>query len=164
MDNNNSQKADQLFFEADEKIHQGQFAEAKTLFEKSIEIDPKHGRSYNHLGWIYETKYQDLGKAEEYYKKSMELSPEYTAGYSNYAIVLSKLERYDELTKHLEKAMQVPGINKETLYNEYGIMYERTGKLNEAIEAYTKAMHYTLSEQAVTSYKTAMNRCKAKMS
>jgi len=159
----NPQKADQLFFEADEKIKQGLYAEAKALFEQAIEADPKHGRSHNHLGWLYETKYQDYAKAEEHYKKAMEFAPEYPAGYSNYAIVLSTLGRYDDLAKHLEKAMDIPGINKETIYNEYGIMYERTGKLSEAIDAYTKAMQFTLSEQAVGTYKSAIARCKAKL-
>lgn len=156
-------QADQLFFEADNKIKQGLFAEAKTLFEKAIAVHPQHGRSHNHLGWLYETKYQDFTKAEEHYKKAIEYAPEYPAGYSNYAVLLSTLERYEELQKHLEKALTVPGINKETMYNEYGIMYERQGKLNEAIEAYTKALNYSLTEQGVTGYKNAIARCKTKM-
>ncbi len=163
MDNNNSQKADQLFFDADEKIKQGLFPESKGLLEKALELDPKHGRAHNHLAWLYETKYQDFAKAEEHYKKALEFAPEYPAGYTNYAVVLSTLERYDELEKHLKKALTVPGVNKETIHNEYAIMYERQGKLNEAIDAYNQALRYTLSEQAVPSYKSAMARCKAKL-
>lgn len=163
MDENNLQKADQLFFDADEKIKQGLIAEAKTLLEKALEFNPKHGRSHNHIGWLYEIKYQDFAQAEEHYKKALEFAPEYPAGYTNYAVVLSSFERYDELSKHLEKTLTIPGVNKETVYNEYGIMYEKQGKLAEAIEAYTKALGYTLNEQAVAGYKSAIARCKAKL-
>lgn len=103
MDENNAQKADQLFFDADEKIKQGLFPESKGLLEKAIELDHKHGRAYNHLAWLYETKYQDFAKAEEYYKKAIEFAPEYPESYTNYAVVLSSFERYDELEKHLKK-------------------------------------------------------------
>ena len=155
-------KADQLFFEGDEKIKQNQFAEAKTLFEQALELNPKHGRSCNHLGWLYETKYQDFAKASELYQKAIEFAPEYPAGYSNYAVLLCTLGRYDELEKHLEIALEVPGIYKETLYNQGGIMYERTGKLDKAIEFYTKALNDVLTEQGVTTYKASIARCKSK--
>lgn len=157
-------KADQLFFEADEKIKQNLFAEAKEILEQAILTNPKHGRAHNHLAWLYETKYQDFTKASEHYQQAIEFAPEYPAGYANYAVLLCTMERYDELEKHIKRALEVPGIYKETLYNQYAIMSERQGKLDQAIENYTKALNYVLNEQGVTTYKAAIARCKSKMS
>lgn len=163
LPNMDPNKADQLFFLADEKIKQGLFAEAKALFEEAISINPQHGRSHNHLGWIYETKYQDFAQAEDHYKKAIEYAPEYPSGYTNYAILLSKLERHEDFKKHFEKALGVPGINKETLYNENGIVEETEGRFDEAIASYKRAMQYSLSEQGVKSYQVAIERCTLKM-
>lgn len=156
-------KADQLFFDADEKIKQNLFAEAKEMLEKAIQLNPKHGRAHNHLGWLYETKYQDFNKASELYQQAIQFAPEYPAGYSNYAVLLCTMERYDELEKHIKIALEVPGIYKETLYNQYAIMSERQGKFDQAIENYSKALSYVLTEQGVTTYKAAIARCKTKM-
>lgn len=163
MNNADPVQADELFFRADEKIKAGAFPEAKAMLEQALEINPKHGRANNHLGWLYETKYQDLTKAEEYYKKAIEFAPEYPPGYTNYAVALSTLERYDELAQLLEKAMNVPGINKEALYNEYGIMYERQGKFQEAIEHYQKGLNMAMNDNAIERYKKSIDRCKTKM-
>lgn len=161
MDNSNSQ-VENLFFQADQKINEGQFAEAKEMLKKAIGLDPKFGRAYNHLGWLYETKFQDYKQAEECYKHALEFSPEYPAIYINYAILLSTLEKNDELEKLLEKALKVAGINKGSIYNEYGIFYERTGKFDKAIEAFQKSLQYAMSEQETERFQASIERCKKK--
>jgi tetratricopeptide (TPR) repeat protein len=93
----NNTQVESLFFQADQKIKEGNFAEAAEILKQAISIDPKYGRAYNHLGWLYETKYQDYKKAEECYHNALAFSPEYPAIYINFSILLSTLEKNDEL-------------------------------------------------------------------
>lgn len=158
------QTADQLFFEADELIREKKFAEAEQALLQATEKDPKHGRSYNHLGWLSETKYRDYARAEGYYKKALEHTPEYPAIYLNYAVVLSQLQRYEDLKDLLKKAEAVPGINKDRIYNEYGLLYEDKAEFDTAIDWYKKAALAAKSKPDIDAYRANIARCEEKKS
>lgn len=155
---------DEKFFEADQLIKEGKIAQAVSLLNEVITEMPEHGRSHNHLGWIYETKYNDYEKAEKHYKAALAFAPEYPALYYNYAILLSTLNRFEELNSLLEKAMVLPGINKATIQNEYGIMYEAQGKYNQAIEAYQQYIRHLYDNKLIDNARASIERCKTKMS
>ena len=86
----------------------------------------------------------------------------YPSVYYNYAILLSTLNKWDTLKELLDKASNIPGITKATLYNEYAIMYEQQGKLDEAIENYKLAGMNTLDKAVLDRAKTSIERCKSK--
>jgi tetratricopeptide (TPR) repeat protein len=162
MDSFQQLKLDEMFFEADQLIAEKKFSDAINTLESILIEAPDYGKAYNHLGWIYETKYKDLKKAEEFYKKCVLYTPEYPSVYLNLAITLSSLGKYDELEAHLNRALQVIGVDKASMYNEFGIMYELQGKYNQAIESYKNAIRNTLSETTLETYSKSINRCKTK--
>ena len=86
----------------------------------------------------------------------------YPSVYYNYAILLSTLGKWNELKELLDQAMTVPGITKSTIYNEYAIMYEQQGMLEEAIEHYRKAGLNTLDKGVLERAKASIERCKMK--
>jgi len=77
FNNNDDVELDNLFFEADNLIKDNLIGDAYNKLMSIIQKNPRYGRAYNHLGWLFETKYKDLNKAEEYYQKALEYSPEY---------------------------------------------------------------------------------------
>lgn len=153
---------DKLFFQADEDIKNGKIIDAFDTLSYIIEQDTEYGKAYNHLGWIYETKYKDYPKAEECYRLAIKYSPEYNAVYLNYAIVLSTLKKFPELEDLLSKALEVPGINESKIWNEYGIMYELQGEYENAITAYKKAIQISLINEDITRYQHSIKRCRDK--
>lgn len=161
--NDNLLQLDKLFFEADQDIKDGLIAEAFDKLVYIIEQETEYGKAYNHLGWIYETKYKNYAKAEECYRLSLKYAPSYSAVYLNYAILLSTLERFDELKSHLEGALEVRGVNKSKIWNEFGIMSELQGKYQEAIDAYKKGIQYSLVNDDIERYKKSIDRCKHKV-
>jgi tetratricopeptide (TPR) repeat protein len=156
-------KMESMFQEADRLINEKAIAEGYNMLMSIIQEEPGFGKAYNHIGWIFETQYKDYVSAEKNYKRALELTPEYYASYYNYAAVLSILQRWDDLNALLTKALAIPGINKGTIYNEYGIMYETQRKYKEAIEAYKNYAASTFNNKQLDTAKESIDRCKKKM-
>ena len=155
-------KLEELLDQANTDIKNGNYDEASNKLEKIIDMDPDFGKAYNHLGYLYEVKFKDYEKGETLYKLALEKSPMYTSVYYNYAVCLSTLGKYKELKDLLDTAMNIPGIIKATIYNEYGIMYEQTDELDKAIEHYQLSGRSTLSNDVLTRAKNSIDRCKLK--
>lgn len=159
---NHNFHAEEQFIEADELIKEKKISEALTLLKEIITEYPDFGKAYNHMGWIYETKMNDLVEAEKCYKLAIKFMPNYRASYYNYAIVLSTQRRFDELKALLEQAAKVPGINMGTLYNEYAIMYESQGEYDKAIDHYLLYLQQLFDATTIDNVVTAIERCKKK--
>lgn len=155
-------KLEEILDQANNDIKEGLYDEATNKLEKIIDKDSNFGKAYNHLGYLYEVKFKEFEKGETLYKLCLEKSPMYPAVYYNYSILLSTLGKWDELKDLLDKAINIPGITKSTIYNEYAIMYEQQGKLDEAIEYYRKAALGTLDKSVLERAKGSIDRCKMK--
>lgn len=156
-------ECEDLFAEADRLLNEGVVLEAVEKLAQILKRNPRFGKAYNHLGWVYETKYKDMARAEEYYKAAIQYAPNYNAAYLNYSYFLSNMQRFDELKAHLDKVSQIPGIAKDTIANEYAIMYEMQGRLQEAIDHYQKAAMITLDNLKLDKYKESIERCRKKL-
>ncbi len=155
-------KLEELLDRANSDIKNGAYDEATNKLEKILDIDPDFGKAYNHLGYLYEVKFKEYEKGETLYKLCLEKSPMYPAVYYNYAVFLSTLGKYDDLKELLDTAITIPGVNKSTMYNEYGIMYEQLGKFDEAISYYKKAALQTLDKNVLNRAKDSIERCQLK--
>ena len=72
---------------------------------------------------------------------------------------------FDELKAHLDKIsqMQTLFISKETLFNEYAVLYEMMGEPQEALDYYFKAAMVTLDSFKLEKYQESIERCKKKL-
>jgi tetratricopeptide (TPR) repeat protein len=151
-----------MLFEADALIKENRISEAISLLENIIASSPDFGKAYNHLGFIYETKLKELDKAEKMYKQCIAYTPDYPAVYLNLSIVLSSLGKFEEQRQLLDKSINVSGVDKASIYNEMGIMYELQAEYNKAIEHYKLAIRHTLIDNNLETYKKSMERCRTK--
>lgn len=163
MNENVRLRMEDLFMEADRLIGEQRIGEAFSKLTAITQEMPNFGKAYNHMGWIYETKYKDFPNAEKYYKLAIENSPDYLAAYYNYAVVLSTLQKWDELEALLNKALTQPGINRSTIQNEFAIMYEAQGNYDQAIMAYKKYAAATFDNKQLETAKDSIERCKKKI-
>lgn len=155
-------EAEEMFAQADKLLNDGVILEAVEKLTQILKRNPRFGKAYNHLGWVYETKYKNTERAEEYYKAAMQYAPHYNAAYLNYSYFLSNLGRFEELKNHLDRVSNIPGIAKDTIANEYAIMYEMQGNLREATDYYQKAALVTLDITKLDKYKDSIERCRRK--
>lgn len=156
-------ECEEMFAQADRLLTEGVIMEAVEKLSQIVKRNPRFGKAYNHLGWLYETKYKNYPRAEEYYRAAMQYAPHYNASYLNYAYFLSNLGRFDELKAHLDRVAQIPGIAKDTVANEYAIMYEMQGNLQQAMDYYQKAAIVTLDMAKLDKYKEGIDRCRKKL-
>lgn len=152
----------ELLDNADQCIKDGKIDNAVNILNEILMDDPLFGKAHNHLGYIYETKMRDYKKAEDHYKLCLQYSPDYNAVYYNYAILLSTVKNYDALSDLLKKAETVPGINHATIANEWAIMLESQGKLDEAIANYRKVITQSFDNKTVDIAMESVARCEKK--
>lgn len=155
-------RLEELFHLADLDIKDGYYESAHKRLDEILTEDPLFGKAYNHLGWMYETKFRDYQKAEEFYQKALETSPDYPSIYTNYSILLSTLGKHDKLQQVLTQALTIPGVDKANVYNEYGIMYEQQGNYPEAIKNYRECARVTLNKDTLNRAMDSIERCQTK--
>lgn len=155
-------KNEELLDNADLLIKEGKINDAIDILNEILADDPLFGKAHNHLGYIYETKIRDFAKAEEHYKIALKTAPEYAAAYYNAAILFSTLKKFDELKELLNKAENVPGINKSTINNEWAIMYESMGDYDKAIDYYNKVVTGTFDNKTLDIAMESVKRCEKK--
>lgn len=151
------------FAQADKLLNEGAIGAAVDKLTQILKRNPHFGKAYNHLGWVYETKFKNSERAEEYYRAAMKFAPHYNASYLNYSYLLSNLGRFNDLKAHLDKLAQTQGIAKDTVFNEYAIMYEMQGNPQVAMDYYEKAAMVTLDSAKLDKYKDGISRCQKKL-
>lgn len=152
-----------LFAEANRKLNANERLDEvlDMLFQISKDY-PHFGKVYNHLGWIYETKFKDFIKAEENYQKALELAPDYPAVYENYLSVLERMNKLDKMKEILDLALKSELSNKTAIHEFYGRYYELKGEYDLAIREYRSSIESCFSMQIISDLKDCIKRCHEK--
>lgn len=153
---------EEKFLNADKLISENRLSEAAKLLEEILEEAPDYGKAHNHMGWLFETKFKNLARAEEHYRLAIKFSPDYTAAYYNYCYLLSSLRKFEELEKMLEHAIRVSGISYATIYNEYGLMREMQGNLDDAIHYFKLHIKNSFDNKSIDTAAESIRRCERK--
>jgi Tfp pilus assembly protein PilF len=162
MEENINFDLEEKFLTADKLISENRLSEAAKLLEEILEEAPDYGKAHNHMGWLFETKFKNLIRAEEHYRLALKFSPDYTAAYYNYCYLLSSLRKFDELEKTLEHAIKVSGISYATIYNEYGLLREMQGNLDEAIHYFKLHIKNSFDSKSIETAADSIRRCERK--
>lgn len=162
MEENINYDLEEKFLNADKMISENRLGEAAKLLEEILLEAPDYGKAHNHMGWLFETKFKNLKRAEEHYKLAVKFSPDYSAAYYNYCYLLSTLRKFDELEKLLEHAIRVSGISYATIYNEYGLLREMQGELDDAIHYYKLHIKNSFDSKTIETASESIKRCQRK--
>jgi tetratricopeptide (TPR) repeat protein len=153
---------EEKFLQADQLIADNRLSEAAKMLEAILEEVPDFGKAHNHMGWLFETKFKNLQRAEEHYKLALKFSSDYTAAYYNYCYLLSSLRKFDELEALLQRAIAVSGISYATIYNEFGLMREMQGLLDDAIHYFKLHIKNSFDSKTIETAADSIKRCQRK--
>lgn len=149
----------QLGYLKDEK---GQYDEAISFYEKSVEIkrkilpenDPSLATCYNNIGGVYKN-IGNYPKALEYYQKYLKIPTEslpenhlsLAACYNNMGGVYKNMGDYSKALEYYQKDLEITEIalpeNHPDLavsYNNIGLLYKNMDDPSKALEYYNKAL------------------------
>ncbi len=131
----------------------GQFAKAKELFQKVIELEPENSApALNYLGYMMVLRRDNLDQAESLIRRAIEQDPEngayidslgwlfYQRG--DYQQALETLLRAEKLIDHTEP------MNYE-IFDHIGDTYSRLNNLAKAIEYWQKAIQLVPEETQI---------------
>ncbi len=66
---------EEQFLMADGLISENRLSEAAKLLENILLDAPDFGKAHNHMGWLFETKFKNLQRAEEHYRLALKFNP-----------------------------------------------------------------------------------------
>jgi eukaryotic-like serine/threonine-protein kinase len=81
------------------------------LAERALELDPSLGEAHTTLGWCYGAGLWQWGKAENEFKRSIELSPNYPTAHQWYSLILRDLGRFDESKFEIKRAQALDPLS-----------------------------------------------------
>jgi tetratricopeptide (TPR) repeat protein len=114
-------------------------AESDKAYEKSISLRGDNAYVLNNYAYYLSLRNHDLEKAESMSKKAVSLEPNNSSFLDTYGWVLYKLQRYDEASIWVGKALDdKAGVSPEVM-EHYGDILYKLGDTSQAIEYWQKA-------------------------
>jgi len=96
---------------------------ARTLAQRSIDIDPTMAEGHAVLGWVLSMFDWNWLRAEREHRKALELNPSLASARSSLALHLSKMGRHREALEETRRAQDLDPLGLETLIGPGYILY-----------------------------------------
>ena len=110
---------------------------AINMLKKQLETNPTHARTHYLLGTIYDDK-GDTELAVASFKNCLEIDPDFHPARETLLQVYQRVGLSQQAVTLLEETLkQMPSSND---YNTIGVMYYRTGEIDQSITAFRKSL------------------------
>src|SRR5207302_87333 len=106
---------------------------------KALKIDSALADAHNTLAFVHEELDWHFGAAEAEYKRAIDLNPDYPTAHHWYAILLSRLGRYDEAIREAERAYQLDPLSL-IINNLRAVVFYWSGDFDRAEQLQRKAL------------------------
>ena len=156
-------RAEDLFLEADQLISDGKYREAKELLLELLADYPDYGRAHNHLGWLYNVKFNNYNKSKQHFELALKFAPDYHAVYGNYSFLLIDMNMFDEMIAFGNRVVNNKIADQATIYNKMGQAYELKGDVMGAFQFYKKSISSTINNKYLEDLYASITRVKGKM-
>lgn len=117
--------------------------EAYAAYDRCLEYNPEEISCLNNYAYYLSEEGKELKKAEQMSYKTIKAEPENGTYLDTYAWILYKQERYEEAKIYIDQVMIVDSASlSATIYDHAGDIYVKTGKKQEALDFWQKALHF----------------------
>lgn len=90
---------------------------------QALELDPNLAEAHTALGYILRTYDWNFPQAEQEFKKSIEIDPNYSVARDFYSLLLAALGRFDEAREQAERAAEMDPLSAEILNTRARVWY-----------------------------------------
>ena len=146
-----------------EHLAQGRTGAALSELQLLMARQPDHGRAQALYGRILFRHLNDFAGAEEAFRIAMRNAPADPDLYVDYAELLVRLDKGTETVAILNRALEVPGVEKDKIYRIFSQLYERQAKWDDALEYNAKAFMFTLNNEMIQRCQDDRERIRRKM-
>jgi serine/threonine protein kinase/Flp pilus assembly protein TadD len=112
---------------------------AREYAQKGIEIDEMSAEAHCALAWNHQFYDWDYIKAEQEFKRAIELNPQYTPAHYWYATTLVHTDRHEEALRENERAIEVDPLSVQA-HTMYGWMLIGERRFEQGIERLNRAL------------------------
>lgn len=109
-----------LAIQAEVMIDQGRLKEANIAFDKAVALAPNNYLTMSNYAYFLALRNHDLPKAERFAYKAVTALPENSSVVDTYAIVLFKLNKFEEALRYIQKALQNNDADNPVYLEHYG--------------------------------------------
>lgn len=129
------------FLRASTYEREKKYDQAEAVFRKILTGDPNNAGTLNYLGYMMADHGMQLDEALNFVKKAVQLEPANGAYLDSLGWVYYKLGKYDLAEENLVKATQHTMGDDPTVQEHLGDLYQKTGRLKQAVTHWEHALH-----------------------
>ncbi len=118
----------------------GAATEAYQCYDVALQYDPTDALVLNNYAYFLAEEGNNLEKAEQMSRRTIEAEPHNATYLDTYAWVLYKLQRYDEALDYIKQAIDADTEPSDVLYEHAGDICYRTGDSAQALDYWHKAI------------------------
>ncbi|HEX6881461.1 MAG TPA: DUF3857 domain-containing protein [Terriglobales bacterium] len=146
---------DELYDAAVAAYRNRNFKLSAQLYERVVELNPKHKNAWTYLGQAYMEQSQ-YDKAEKAFRKQVELNPYDEVVYNDLGLLYERMQKFDDAAAQYRKQIEVNPLDQYA-HRNLGLMFARRHKYAEAIPELEQAMQispddYYTQQQLGDSY------------
>lgn len=135
------------------------FERAVDKINNLIATFPERAEPHYELGKMSYDSWNNAD-AELHYKKALEIDPNYFPPYTQLSLVYIKERRYREAEELLMRSKKLRNKEESDIYFYMGLMHQNQGNLDEAIDAYTQSLYFSINETQIDSAMKFIRVCK----
>jgi len=137
---------------ADLYLALGDYEMAANAYQRVLLLDPQNAQAHGNLGYVY----AQLGRLDEAIQENLQvlqLNPDDYITHRNLVLLYRDANRLEEAIQQAERMVELTPENElETAYIMLGNLYETSGDVTKAVEAYQQAVTANPdSSQALTA-------------
>lgn len=118
----------------------GAATEAYQCYDVALQYDPTDALVLNNYAYFLAEEGNNLEKAEQMSRRTIEAEPHNATYLDTYAWVLYKLQRYDEALDYIKQAIDADTEPSDVLYEHAGDICYRIGDSAQALDYWHKAI------------------------
>lgn len=153
---------EQLITIAEDAVYDGEYRQAKSLYESGLMDEPGYPKLHASLAWMYHYHQENFELAERHYLLSIHFDPSYEYPLNGLIDLMMTQKRYAFLKSKLLIAQKNQELDQEHILRTLGKIAERQGEFIEAIKYYRMAMMESTDNDDSAELKKDVKRIRMK--
>jgi len=154
---------EEKYLQAVEELNYGETPKSLKLLNEILAHEPSYFRAHFQIGKLYYYDLKDYKAAGYHFKLCAELEPTFPDVYLHYIKLLVFLNMDKQVNKVALKALTVPGVYTDSIYNQMALCCENNRKWNQALSYYQQALMQVTDKQQNEEFEENLNRVKLKI-